>query len=366
MSENVSNEHGGNVYDMMRKSGKDFSEFLDYSANINPLGLAQSVRQVIVQSIDQIVHYPDAEAAALKAAISEVYKVSPEMITPGNGAVEMLYVLCNVLRPGKVLITAPAFSEYEKAARASKAEVQYCYLSAEDGFTINIEKVAESLPGSDIVFIGNPNNPTGTLLRQSQLEQLVQAAGKQKTYVVVDESFLDFLPDDSNFSCRPLLDKYENLIIVHSLTKFYAIPGLRLGFALANPELTVKMHQSKDPWNVNTLAQNAGVAALQDIDYRNISRATVGAAKQELYQALCGLPGVKPYLPAANFILADISGTGFSSPQLRQKLMEYNILIRDCSNYPGLKGAYIRLAVKCPEQNRILIDILKSIMGVSS
>lgn len=363
MSETVLHEHGGNVYAMMRKSGKDLDDFLDYSANINPLGLAQSVRQVIIQSIDQIVHYPDVEAAALKSAISKVYSVAPEMITPGNGAVEMLYVLCNVVRPGKVLITAPAFSEYEKAARAAQAEVQYCYLPADNNFAIDIDKVVASLTGIDMVFIGNPNNPTGTLLQQSQMAQLLEAAGKRQTYVVVDESFLDFLPDDSGFTCRPLISKYKNLIIVHSLTKFYAIPGLRLGFALANPALTAKMHQSKDPWNVNTLAQNAGVAALQDLNYRNASRLIVNAAKQELYQALQALPGIKPYPPAVNFILADISGTGFSSLLLRQRLMENNICVRDCSNYPGLKGDYIRLAVKRPEQNRILINTLKSVIG---
>lgn len=364
MSETLADSHGGNVYSMMRKSGKAVSELMDYSANINPLGLAESVRQAIVQSIDQIVHYPDIEAADLKAAISDLYQVPRAVITAGNGAVEMLYVLCNVLRPKKVLITAPAFSEYEQAARAARSEVQYCYLTAENNFAIDIDKVSENLQGIDIVFIGNPNNPTGTLLRQEKMEQLLRAALKCQTYVVADESFLDFLPDDSEFTCRPLLKKYKNLIIIHSLTKFYAIPGLRLGFALANPELTAKMHNSKDPWNVNTLAQNAGVAALLDLDYRGKSRLIVSVAKQELYQSLLEVPGIKPYPPAANFILANITATGFSSTQLRHKLIEKNILIRDCSNYPGLTRDYIRLAVKRPEQNNILVDTLKSILGV--
>lgn len=356
-------KHGGNIYSVMRKSGKTVNQLLDYSANINPLGLSDSVRQAILQSVEKVIHYPDAEATALKEAVSAFYDVPVAAITAGNGAVEMLYVLCHSIRPKKVLITAPAFSEYEQAARASGAVVQYHYLSEDDNFSIDTETMLRNLSGVDMVFIGNPNNPTGTLLLREQIERLLSAALAKQIYVVVDESFLDFLPDDSQITCRPLLADCPNLVIIHSLTKFYAIPGLRLGFALANPELTRQLHNSKDPWNVNTLAQHAGVAALQDADYRQQSRDLVGVAKQELYRELLGINGMKPYLPAVNFILVNIKESGFSARELRQQMLEQDILIRDCSNYPGLSAEYIRLAVKCPEHNRILLNTMRQVLG---
>lgn len=364
MNDKASQEHGGNIYKVMRQQGNVFGDFLDYSANINPLGLSEKVRQSMLEAMERVIHYPDAEAAELKVAIRDAYHIDQSLITPGNGAVELLYILCHVLRPKNVLITAPAFSEYERAALACGAEVNYCYLAAEQDFAIDINAIVRTLPGIDIVFIGNPNNPTGGLLNLSQVEILLEAAARQGTYVVMDESFLDFLPDDTQFSCRSFFGRYDNLIIIHSLTKFYAIPGLRLGFALANPALTMVLHKSKDPWNVNTLAQAAGVAALRDLEYRQASRSVIQSAKQQLAEDLLSIPGIRPVPPTVNFILADITKTGIPPAVLREKLLQHNIMIRDCSSYPGLTdGYYVRFAVKLPEQNQQLVRALQTVIG---
>lgn len=363
MTGNNAFEHGGNLYARIRETGGCFSEILDFSANINPLGISEKIRQTLYESLESIIHYPDAQAYALKHAISKHYQVDHASITIGNGAVELMYILCHMLTPKRVLVTAPTFSEYEYAARASGAHVEYLYLNESCGFEIDIQTLTTKLTDIDIIFICNPNNPTGTLLTNRQLSQLLLAAKAQNTYVVIDESFIDFLPNANTYTCRHLLTQYDNLIILHSLTKFYAIPGLRLGFSLASPELTTLLHAGKDPWNVNTLAQNAGVVALLDDTYQKLSRDFITERKIELYNNLLTIKGVKPYFPSVNFILINITDTTMTAGQLRQVMETHNILIRDCSNYPGLSSEYIRVAVKRPEQNIILIDTLREILG---
>ncbi|MDF2571414.1 MAG: cobD 2 [Sporomusa sp.] len=358
----VSFVHGGNVHAWARECGGAVSGVLDYSANINPLGLANSVQIAITQSVNQVVHYPDVEAIMLKSAISSYYQVAVEHITAGNGAVELLYVLSHALRPKRVLIPAPTFSEYERASRAAGAEIEYAYLSPSNGYAFDENALCNRLSGVDIVFVGNPNNPTGTMLTVSQLERLLFAANQAGTIVVVDESFMDFIIDDREYTCRPLLKRYDNLVILHSLTKFYAIPGLRLGFSLSHPVLSAKLHAAKDPWNVNSLAQVAGVSALGDKDYQSRSRHVVNCEKDILYTGLKSLPGLKPYIPSVNYILIDISKSGYSASELRQALAEKDILIRDCSNYPGLSPYYVRVAVKLNEQNKILLERLEQVL----
>ncbi len=354
--------HGGNVHAWARESGGELTGILDYSANINPLGLADSVRKAITQSIELLVHYPDVEATMLKAAISNHYHVDVSCITAGNGAVELIYLLAHILRPKRVLIPAPTFSEYERAAKAAGAAIEYAYLSAEDDFAIDVDWLCTHLTGVDMVFVGNPNNPTGTFLTASQIERLLLTAKQAGVVVVVDESFMDFIVGDQDYTCRPLLGQYDNLVIIHSLTKFYAIPGLRLGFALAHPGLTAKLHAAKDPWNVNLLAQAAGVAALADTEYQTKSREIVNCEKKLLYARLKALKGVKPFVPSVNYILLDINASGYAAPQLRQLLAKQSILIRDCSNYPGLSANYVRVAVKLEEQNKILLHWLEQVL----
>ncbi|SDF07542.1 threonine-phosphate decarboxylase CobD [Sporolituus thermophilus] len=356
-------EHGGNIYAAARLMGKNAEQFLDFSANINPFGLPVSVRRCLLDSIDDVVNYPDAEAWALKEAIGRHYGVSVDQITVGNGAVELLYVLCHALRPQQVMVAAPTFSEYERAARAAKAVIRYMPLAPDNGFTLPVERIIAALPFIDMVFVGNPNNPTGTVLTAGELEPLLYAAAKNDVTVVVDESFIDFLFDDERYTCRTLLARYPNLVVLHSLTKFYAIPGLRLGFALAAPRLAAIMHAGKDPWNVNALAQAAGVAALQDKEYRNKSRQYVAGAKKALYDGLAQIPGLKPFPPAANFVFIDVAGTGMTAAALRKAMMEEHVLIRDCSNYPGLTPYYVRVAVKKEEDNKKLLRILAAVCG---
>lgn len=354
-------EHGGNVHAVWRQK-QTTEEILDFSANINPLGLPISVRKALLASLDAIVHYPDPEAAELKQAISSFYKVPERAITLGNGAVEPIYILCQILRPKRVLVTAPTFSEYERAALAAGAEVQGLLLSAEENFIIEADKIIERLSSVDMVFITNPNNPTGTLMLGCDIERVLRAAVQTDTLVVVDESFIDFLPDGAKYTVKHLLSEYANLVIVQSMTKFYAIPGLRLGFVLANDEINHGLDLAKDPWNVNSLAQVAGIAALQDTHYQQNSVSYMAKANTALYQAIGELSGIKAFRPSVNFMLLDITETGLSSGEFCELAASYNILLRNCSNYRGLSDRYIRTAVKRMEDNEKLVQVLQQIM----
>ncbi len=355
------NEHGGNIHAAARLTGAAPEELLDFSANINPLGLPPAVPAAICAALAGVVHYPDAAAAALKTAIGRRYRVPTELITCGNGAAELLYILCHMRRPGRVLLAAPTFSEYERAARAAGAAIDRLPLAAGDGFALDPAAFAARLPAAGIAFLCNPNNPTGRLVPRPGIEEILATAARRDTWVVVDESFLDFLPDAAGRTCRPLLGAYPNLVILQSLTKFYAIPGLRLGFLLAEPAIGALLDRGKDPWNVNTLAQAAGVAALADDAYRAASIAAVAAAREEFARGLAALPGVAVFPACANFLLLRLP-SGHTAPALRQAMLRAGILIRDCSNYPGLSADYIRLAVKLPDQNGRVLAALRIIL----
>lgn len=355
-------EHGGNLRQAMR-NGATAQNLLDFSANINPLGLSPSVRSAIEENISDIIHYPDAQGVDLKEAISKAYNIQVPEITLGNGAVELIYVLCHVLRPQRVFIPAPTFSEYERAARAVGAQIHHHMLSSEKEFHLDLSNFSQELRENDMVFIGNPNNPTGTLLDVSEIENIVKAAKELHAFVIVDESFLDFLEDRKAYTAKHLIGTYDNLLVLHSLTKFYAIPGLRLGFSVTNATLTRRLHAAKDPWNVNSLSHCAGIAALKDLQYQQNSRRFLSEEKKNFFEALKNLPYIKPYPPTVNFILLNISATKLKSQRLQTLFLNEGILIRDCANYPGLSEEYVRFAVKAAAENKRLIIILKKILA---
>ncbi|WP_196595654.1 threonine-phosphate decarboxylase CobD [Pectinatus frisingensis] len=354
-------EHGGAVYAAAAKTGDN--ALIDFSANINPLGLSKIVRQAIMDNVDNVIHYPDTAMTELKNKIGTVYDIAPQNIIMGNGAVELLYVLCHVLQPKNVLLIAPTFSEYERAARSVDATINYCFLSEQHEFELPLQKLIISLKNKDMLFLCNPNNPTGTLYSAEDIAIVVEHAEANNCFVVVDESFMDFISNSGDFSVKSLLNGCHNLLIIHSMTKFFALPGLRLGFAAcSDAEVIRRMNLDKDPWNVNCLAQRAGLAALDDKIYRRRSRSYTRSEINYLYEELSQLPLLKVYKPSVNYILLNIHKLGMDSARFYQIMLEKGIIVRDCANYPGLSGDFVRIAVKRREENDKLLDAVESIM----
>ena len=350
-------EHGGNLRDIQKDR-----ELADFSANINPYGLSKEVKKALLNNIEGIVHYPEPDARELRGKIAAHYNIGEDKLILGNGAVELIYLLCHLLQPKNVLIVAPGFSEYERAARSVGANINYAFLDAAKDFQNPMRDIIVNIKDNDILFIGNPNNPTGTLYTVEDMELLIDHAENNGCFVVVDESFMDFIKTKEAFSSLPLVEKYHNLLVLQSMTKFYAIPGLRLGFAATDREVLDPMYRGKDPWNVNSLAQAAGLAALEDETYQRRSRTYTRNEINYLYEELLELPKLKVFEPTVNFILLDIRATGKTAGEIRALLIEEGIVVRDCSNYPGLDEYYIRVAVRTREENDELIDALNKIL----
>lgn len=360
--------HGGNVYEDSPSGMK----WLDFSANINPLGLSDSVKKSISDSIEEVVHYPDPAGKELKGAISAHYDVDVSEIVLGNGAAELFYVLMHTIRPRNVLLPVPSFSEYERAALSSGAYVDYFRMLPEDGFQLNQEEMIRKTANYDAVFIGNPNNPTGCLVESDFMICLAESA--PDTTIIIDESFLDFLKSDDGYSVRYQVSRYPNLVVLTSLTKFYAIPGLRLGFGLMNRELVKKIELQKDPWNVNLLAQKAGIAALADRQYQAKTRDFVDLEKEYLSSSLKQLDvGIELFIPTVNFILMDIQkcrlqhckSERMTAAEAAAAYRKKGVLVRNCDNYPLLGDTYLRIAVRTREENNRFLEITKQIFQES-
>ncbi|MBQ1615141.1 MAG: aminotransferase class I/II-fold pyridoxal phosphate-dependent enzyme, partial [Selenomonas sp.] len=236
-------------------------------------------------------------------------------------------------------------------------------LPAESDFAVDFARLEQELGTVDCIFLGNPNNPTGQLLSREQLERFLTFTESRQIWTVVDESFLDFLPADNMYSVRDLTCQYKHLFVVRSLTKFYAMPGLRLGFASGHAALIERLEQAKDVWNVNSLAQVAGVAALGLKEYHKRSRAFVKTEKDWLYERLLAIRGLKPLFPSVNFIMVNVEQTGLSSSELAANMRQQGVLVRDCANYTGLAGRqYIRVAVRSRAENEQMLKALEAVV----
>lgn len=349
-------EHGGNIY-----GASPVGDWLDFSANINPLGLSETIRQAIAEHIDGIVHYPDPQGKQLKETLCQYYGVPDESIILGNGAAELFYIFFHAYHPQQTLIPVPSFSEYERAARAGGSQVEYLYLSSQKNFVMPWQQLWSRCQHVDCIVIGNPNNPTGNLLRTADVEELAANAQAAGTTVLVDESFLDFREDRNLYTAMPLVSAYDNLIVVQSLTKFYALPGLRLGFVVASPNMVQKLEMHKDVWNVNYLAQVAGVAALCDSNWQEQTRQFVCTEKKWFYEQLLSVQGIHVYEPSVNFVLMSMTNHAMTATYLTAMLRKQGILVRDCSNYPGMDVYHIRTAVQKRNENKRILDALKKV-----
>ncbi len=352
-------EHGGNVY----SAGVHNTEVVDFSANINPLGLSDSIKKSIMDNMESLVHYPDPTGTLLKQAISVHYGINEESVILGNGAVELMYIYFHCRTPKKVLIPVPSFSEYERAAMAAKCRIERLYMDKKQDFALDKSRLMELLPEVDAVVLGNPNNPTGELITREWLERIVEGAARVNTDVLVDESFLDFLTSDKDYTVIDFTESYPNLLVLRSMTKFFAIPGLRLGFGVTNGALMDKMEPGRDPWNVNLLAQMAGVAALKDKTYQMDSRQIISGCIDYLYSTLSSIEGLKVYKPSVNFILASVEGTGMTSSEFVKAMGTRGILVRDCCNYPGMDNYHVRFAVRLMEENKKLVETIRQVLA---
>jgi len=359
--------HGGNLAWAASLAGCSPHEILDFSASISPLGVPASAIAAIQAHLGDLVHYPDPDYRELCQALGEVHHLPPDWILPGNGSAELLTWASRELAEleATYLIT-PAFGDYLRSLKAFSANVVRCPMSVDAG-TNGLEGANPSwgeaiaptlLPVSGAVglLLNNPHNPTGKLFSTEAILPLLD----RFALVVLDEAFMDFLLPEQQQSLIDRVMAHPNLVILRSLTKFYSLAGLRLGYAIAHPDRLRRWRQWRDPWSVNVLAAAAGVAGLQDTAFQQQTWTWLAEARSPLFAGLAALPGLKPIPSVANYFLVQ---SDRSTVQLQQQLLHNSrILIRDCVSFPELGDRFFRVAVRTIEENQQLLDGLAQIL----
>lgn len=349
-------DHGGDLRGLAAAAHVTPDRLLDFSASINPLGLPPSVEAAIHAALPSVVHYPEPRASALAGAVSTYHGLSPEQVLPAHGSTELIYLLARALAPRRALILHPAFSEYEAALELVGAGLQHELLEEAHGFLPEPSRLLPSLAGQDLVILANPNNPAGSLIPKPALLALVEAAHAAGATTVVDEAFVDFVEEAS---LKKDLAHFPHLLLLRSLTKCFALPGLRVGYALGSPELLARLSPWKEPWSLNALGEAAAVAALADREYQERFRVLVPRWREELRKGLEKLGALRVFPGAANYLLVRLLDSGLTAPVLTARLLQERIAIRDCSSFRGLGPAFIRLAVRRPEEHRVLLEALE-------
>lgn len=324
--------HGGDVFAIARAHGWDWREVLDFSANINPLGPSPLVKPAICRALDRIAHYPDREPARLRAALSQTWNLKEADILLGNGATELIFFLSRVFRAAPVTLATPVFSEFHRAFPDARSA------DLTDSAT---------WPGTGLLVLTRPANPTGWTL---SLETLTTYLDSSEATVLIDESFIEFagLP-----SAAALIERYPQLIVLRSLTKFYALPGLRLGALIASPSRVPSWKEQREPWQVNVLAEEAALAAIGDIEHGARSLQFVMNERIWLIDQLRSLPDATPLPTDANFVFIRLAS---SASQLTDHLLRHKILLRNCSDWAGIHGQAVRAAVRLRHENERLLS----------
>lgn len=360
-----SDRHGGKIREAAARLGAGPRELLDFSANVNFLGPTEAVLAAARGSLDEVAWYPCDPPERLREAVAGFLGVPPEQVLLGNGASELIFLVVAWLRPRRVLVVGPTFTEYARAARAWGAEAETLWLPAERDFALRPSDLdpaaAAAIARADLLFYCEPNNPTGDLLDPAARARLLELAAAAGTPVFADESFLAFTSAWPAGSVTG--EGRENILVLHSLTKILAMPGLRVGALVVPPALVGELGPRVPPWNLNCVGQAAALAALEEPGVLAATAGAVAAARRAFRPGLEALPGVAQVLPAAaNFLCLRLS-----QPQAGEVVErvrdEHAILLRDLSGFPGLGPHYLRLAVRSPEENRLVGEALAAVLS---
>ena len=348
---NLAFGHGGNIYQAQRKYKR---KFLDFSANINPLGLTSQAKEAIYKNFGSILHYPDPEAKNITRKIAQYWGIKEKNVLVGNGSIEFIYLIMSAFKPKTTLIPIPTFSEYERAARCIKSKINFLRLKEKLRFKLQDTKINQA----DILFLCNPNNPTGNLILTDY--RIIEKLPIE--LIVIDESFMDFLPDEKKYTLIWKAQKNKRIIVLRTFTKFFALAGLRIGYLVAHQSIVNKLRQHKIPWSVNSLAQIAGEIALKDRYYFKATQFIIEKERRFLNTQFKKIKGLKAYPSVANFLLLKIERDKISANDLTKRLLKEGILVRDCTNFRNLNNKFIRVAVRNRKENQKLIVALREIL----
>ncbi len=352
--------HGSDLELVEKIYGIKKEDIISFSANVNPLGISPKLRENLRYKIDVISSYPDRDYTSLRKEIAAYSNVNIDNVIVGNGATELISLFIKILKPKNALIIGPTYSEYERELTLEGGQVKYHQLDEERDFNLDLASLEKDLESDvDLLIICNPNNPTSSVIENKDMEEILKVCKKRNIFLMVDETYVEFVDDIDKVSSAPLSKQYDNIIILRGISKFFAAPGLRLGYGICgNKDLLDEINRQKNPWSINSLAAVAGEIMFTDDKYINETRRLISTERQRIYSLLSSNKNVKCYKPSANFMLVKILKEDISSQDLFQAAIKEGYMIRDCSTFPFLSNKFIRFCFMNAEDNDRLIEVI--------
>ncbi len=355
--------HGGDVWGFARKYNIPLEKVLDFSGPINFLGPSPKAMEAVKQYAKLIRFYPDPNPVEFRTEIAEYvgHGIDESNVILGNGSIELIYMIAEAFHRGfKAVIPIPSFSEYEKATLRVGGEPVFVKLP--DDFMLDVEAVKKAVTDDTrIISICNPHSPSGTLYGKENILDLVEFCREKNVIVSVDENYIEFAEKGQDNTMAGYAKKYENLFVIRSVTKFYGMPGIRLGYGLATESLIDSLQTVRQPWSINSLAGCATLAAFKDTAFIENTKRTIAEERTRFAEMLGEIGGLHVFPSVTNFLLVKILLTKVTATTLKEELAKQGLLIRDCSTFMGLDNRYFRVTVRANEDNSTLVRAMKQV-----
>jgi threonine-phosphate decarboxylase len=354
--------HGGNVWKFSETYGIPVNEMIDFSISTNPLGAPETALESIRGHLNLVKHYPDPDPEWLLGALAKSAGVKAENVILGNGSTELIYLFNEVfLEDGyEAVIPVPSFSEYKAAIERFGGNMTFLRCDSSKNFQLNVKELEQTISQKTrVIFLCNPNSPTGVLYDKDDILHILRFAAERNVLVFLDEDYIDFVNDGKRYSMAEYVNEYNNLFVLRSLTKFFGLAGLRIGYGIGSPELVTALNNVKMPWSINSLAMYATEAAINDVEFIKKSRTLVSQSRKEMLELFKPVPWLKVYPSETNFLLIEIIQGDLTSTQIKEALAKEGFLIRDCKDFDGLNNRFFRVTVRRPEENKKLVEQIK-------
>ncbi len=355
--------HGGDLWPVLQEQFLQKDQILDFSVDLNPLGPPPILGSLLQEAWQQIQWYPEPTYRRFREAVAQREGIDPVSVLPGNGTADLIHLVSRWKAGSRAAVVVPTFTEYERAVIADGGEIIPWRLQESLQFHPDSLAGLDSMKGIRILFICNPNNPTGTLWTQDQILPWVEFCERNGILMVVDEAYMDLVGMELQASVVSWIRRYRQLLVLRSLTKSFSIPGLRVGYLAASPEVVQSLCEMQPPWGMNGLATFVGSQLMQEQEFLRHSRERLHQFRRSFWEGLCSVDGLQPFPSSANFFLCRVTDPDRSSRQLTDELRERGILIRACNDFTGLeKGRFIRVAVRRPDENARFIKALNELL----
>lgn len=335
-----------------------------YNSNLNPMGVPESVKKALSENLGSIIRYPSEYYGDLKKSISLYSGADEENIVLGNGLSDMLRLYCSLIIPQKALILSPTATEYERVLSIYGCEVSYYELDEEKDYVLDIKDFVSKLDSSyDMIILGNPNNPTSQIIGREDMELIAEVCKELEIFLIIDEMYIEFTEDYEKLTSTPLVKEFDNIAVLRSVSKFFAVPGLRLSYSIiSNPSHLEMISITVAPNKISTLTVAACTAMFKDKKYIEESRSQIHTERNLIFSAMNTNKNVKLFKPYANFMLVKILKDDLSAQAIEEHCRTKGIIIRNCSNFHGLDNKYIRFCFMKPKQNDLLVNTILELL----